>query len=295
MTRKDILILKGDSVNVERTGSYSTWKNLASLGEDNYFLEQYSDMIFTIIGGEVSITSAVTGRDVGSYDLVYIRGIGQEEVRNTIALYLENRNKAFINSELKQRQFTSKLIQYVAFANKGLAVPDTVYANVIHREKALASLGTGFPIVVKSTTGSNGNDNFLVNSLDELNSLEITAACVMQPFLENQFDYRIVVAESDVLIAYKRVRSGDDYRNNISQGGSRELVKDLSGELTDMAVRAARAVNRDLAGVDILVAEKTGRPYILEVNFNYGTPAFDPETDADYFTKLASFLHRKAN
>lgn len=292
---KDILILKGDRPNTERTGSFLTWKSLTAIGNDNYFLEQYSDMVFTILNGEVSITSAVTGRDVASYDLVYIRDLGHEEVRNTIALYLEKRNKAFINSELKQRQFPSKLIQYVAFADAGLAVPDTAYANVKHRAKALASLGADFPIVVKSTTGSNGNDNFLVNSLDELNSLDMEAACVMQPFLENQFDYRIVVAESDILIAYKRVRGGDDYRNNISQGGSRELVKDLSGELAEMAVRAARAVNRDLAGVDILVAEKTGRPYILEVNFNYGTPAFDPETDADYFTKLANFLHRKAS
>ena len=295
MIRKDILILKGDRPNTEKTGSFLTWKNLTSIGKDNYFLEQYSDMIFTIINGEVSITSAVTGRDVASYDLVYIRDLGHEEVRNTIALYLEKRNKAFINSELKQRQYPSKLIQYVAYADAGLAVPDTAYANVKHRERALGLLGARFPLVIKSTTGSNGNDNFLVSSLEELNSLDMTAACVIQPFLENKFDYRIVVAENDILIDYSRFRSGDGYRNNISQVGRLELINDLPRELADMAVQAARAVNRDLAGVDILVAEKTGRPYILEVNFNYGTPEFDTKTDTDYFEKLANFLRKRAS
>jgi glutathione synthase/RimK-type ligase-like ATP-grasp enzyme len=296
MTKKDILILKGDRPNTEETGSYFTWKNLSETGPDNYVIEQYSDIIFSIINGEVRAVSAITGRDVSSYDLVYIRDITHEQVRNAIGLYLSHRKKHFINYELARSQYTSKLLQYIAFADAGLQVPNTVYADRKHLDKAFDLLGGVLPVVIKSTTGSNGNDNFLVRSSSELHELPITSEFVMQTYIDNQFDYRFVVAEDVVLIAYKRLRGGgDNYRNNISQGGKRELVETITPELSQTAVLAAKTLSRNLSGVDILVDETNGQPYVLEVNFNYGTPRFEAEITNEYFVKLADYLHKKAS
>jgi glutathione synthase/RimK-type ligase-like ATP-grasp enzyme len=293
--KKDILILKGDRPNDVITDSYLSWKSLQRLGSDRYFLEQYSDIIFTILDGEVSCISAVSGRDLASYDLVYIRGITHEEIRNSIALYLQKRQKKFINSELKQTQYTSKLLQYVAMAQAGVAVPDTVYANFRHRAKAFELLSTSYPVVAKSTTGSNGNDNFLIKSKKELLEVGADINLVIQPFIPNSFDYRVVVASDKILIAYKRTRGeSGDYRNNVSQGGERSLVKELPKDVEDMVKRASSTLGRDLSGVDVIQDSDTKKLYVLEVNFNYGTPILDDEVMDEYFLKLAQYLHDSA-
>jgi glutathione synthase/RimK-type ligase-like ATP-grasp enzyme len=294
MDKKNILILKGDRPNTSDTGSYFTWENLKRLNQDEYFLENYSDIIITIIDGNVQFVSAVTGRDLASYDLVYIRDITHEEVRNALAMYLTHHQKKYINNELGRSQYTSKLLQYVALGLAGLPVPNTVYASAVHREKASYLLGD-YPLVAKSTTGSNGSDNFLVSTVYELNKINPHGAFVLQSFIPNLYDYRIIVADDDILLGYKRIRRDEsDYLNNVSMGATRELVQEIDDDIRTTAIAAAKILGRNLSGVDILQNKETGRYVILEVNFNYGSPRFESHILNNYFEKLAAYLNKKA-
>lgn len=291
---KEILILKGDRPNESATGSFFTWENLQRFGSDQYFLEQYSDIIISLINGELRCVSATTGRDIASYDLVYIRDITHENVRNTIAMYLSSNGKKFINSELQNTQYTDKLLQYVAFSLAGLPIPNTVFADKKYRVKAADLLS--YPLVVKSTTGSNGRDNFLVHTSEELEKLEVSDNFVLQTFIPNQFDYRVIVADDTVLLGYKRVRQDDStHKNNVSQGANRELVDGLTNHIRDTAVSAARVLGRNISGVDILENTETGELVILEVNFNYGSPRFEAPILEKYFRDLAQYLNKKAS
>lgn len=294
MDKKNILILKGDRQNTSDTGSYFTWENLKRLDRDEYFLENYRDIVISIIDGNVQFVSAVTGRDLASYDLVYIRDITHEEVRNALAMYLTHHQKKYINSELGRSQYTNKILQYVALALAGLPVPDTIYASVDHRKKASQLLGN-FPLVAKSTTGSNGSDNFLLSSIDELKNINPDTAFLLQSFIPNLYDYRIIVADDEVLLGYKRVRKDEtEYLNNVSRGATRELVQEIDDAIRTTAIAAAKVLGRNLSGVDILQNKETGQHVILEVNFNYGSPRFENEILDNYFEKLASYLNKKA-
>lgn len=294
MEKKNILIMKGDRPNTSNTGSYFTWENLKRLNQDEYFLENYSDIVISIIDGNVQFVSAVTGRDLASYDLVYIRDITHEEVRNALAMYLTYHQKKYINSELGRSQYTSKILQYVALGLARLPVPNTVYASAVHREKASQLLGD-YPLVAKSTTGSNGSDNFLVSSVDELNKINPDTAFVLQSFIPNLYDYRIIVADDEILLGYKRVRRDESqYLNNVSKGATRELVREIDDAIRTTAVAAAKVLGRNLAGVDILQNKDTGQIVILEVNYNYGSPRFESHILNNYFEKLAAYLNKKA-
>jgi RimK family alpha-L-glutamate ligase len=79
-------------------------------------------------------------------------------------------------------------------------------------------------------------------------------------------DVRAFVVGDRVVGAIERrsAEGGPEWRTNYSRGGGVRPLE-LSRAWTDMAVRAARAVGADYAGVDLLPADD-GTVYTLEVN-----------------------------
>ena len=65
-------------------------------------------------------------------------------------------------------------------------------------------------------------------------------------------------------------RRADGWRTNVSRGG-RATATTLPAAWADLAVRAARAVGAEYAGVDLLPADD-GTVYVLEVN---GIPGWE--------------------
>lgn len=290
-----ILILKGDRAD-DDSGAYKTWWALKGQASgDEYFLENYRDIAFAIRDGRVSCFSLKTARDLASYDLVYIRDIVYEHERNAIALYLQGKGRRFINREAALFQHRSKLTQYIAMAQAGIPVPDTFYAQSQELPQLAERYQLGFPLIMKSITGSNGADNVLVSSREDLPRTTISQA-ILQPYIPNAYDYRVVVAGQEVLVAYKRIRAAGsvDHKNNVAKGAVRELVYELPTEVRDLALAAAKALRRDISGIDILPNSETGEYFVLESNASFGMAPSDEEIGAHYFKQLAKYLHRQA-
>jgi glutathione synthase/RimK-type ligase-like ATP-grasp enzyme len=287
----DILILKGDR-EPSKSGAHSMWLALKQIGNANYFLENYSDVVFRINNGEVSCFVYDSGRDVASFDLVYVRDFhGFEHERNAVALYLSQKNRRFINDDTRRFQHISKLTQYMALAGNNVPVPDMIYA----KQEYLADLGEGmFPAVLKSVVGSNGANNVLVRNPGDLARIAVPKG-VLQPFIPNDHDTRVIVADANVLLAYKRVRGNQqDHRNNVAVGARREVMTDAPNDLTALAITAARTLGRNVAGVDIIQNQETGGYYVLEVNFNFGMAEVGDGIAQQYYRKLADYLLKKA-
>jgi glutathione synthase/RimK-type ligase-like ATP-grasp enzyme len=287
----DILILKGAREPAE-SSAHKTWQALQEIGNAQYFLESYADIVFRITNGEVSCYSYASGRDLGSYDLVYVRDFhGYEHERNAIALYLTHKSKRFINEDVGSFQHISKLTQYIALAINGVPVPDMVYAKPAY----LAEMNDmAYPAVLKSVVGSNGKDNVLVQDREGLSQQAVEHGA-LQPFIPNDSDMRVVVADGEVLLAYKRIRSNpNDHRNNVAFGARREVIADLPEQVAHLAQKAARVVGRNLAGVDIIQDKETGNYYVLEVNFNFGMAEVEDGVAEQYYQRLAAYLERKA-
>lgn len=251
----------------------------------------YEDVI--VLMRNKAIKFLFDGAERGSeFELVYLRGISYAPLRHALASYFKSLGVQLVNTESLTFQSMTKLEQNVNFALAGVPIPDGVYVTEGgDLKQALSLLEAPFPLIAKSIAGRNGTDNELVASYNELLSLSFGDA-IIQSFVPNNFDYRVVVAGETVLASYRRIRGDADtgHKNNISQGGTREFVK-LPEELASMAVAAARSIGRELTGVDILTNNQTGESVVLEANFNFGTPDFEKQADEDaYYLTMAHYF-----
>jgi ribosomal protein S6--L-glutamate ligase len=103
-------------------------------------------------------------------------------------------------------------------------------------------------------------------------------------------DTRAFVVGGRVLGAIERRSTG--WRTNLARGGTARDVA-LSEEWSALAVRAAAAVGADYAGVDLL-ADRTGKVCVLEVNGIPGWKGLQEATRIDVAGRLVDFLALQA-
>jgi RimK family alpha-L-glutamate ligase len=156
------------------------------------------------------------------------------------------------------------------------------------------------PYVVKPRFGSWGREVYLCRDNGELElRLEALAhrrwfrrqGALVQSLVEpTGCDLRIVVAGDRVVGAVERRALPGEWRTNVALGATRRRVSP-SPAAGEAAVRAVAALGLDLAGVD-LVADETGRLYVLEVN---GAVDFDATYARHVFGATATALLERAH
>lgn len=75
-------------------------------------------------------------------------------------------------------------------------------------------------------------------------------------------DHRVFIVNGKAVGAM--VRHGSHWINNVAQGGRCEPL-DANGEIAELALAAAKAVDIDYCGVDV-IRDRQGKLYVLEVN-----------------------------
>lgn len=217
------------------------------------------------------------------------------EIAMALAKYMTSRKKAVLNGEILHFPAVSKLGEMVLMANKSIPMPDSFFV----RNKYLQSMvkqqklpaGFDFPLIVKSVVGSMGADNWLVKSfadLDAIVSVDRDDMLVVQQFIPNDFDYRVLVFGGSVRAVIKRSRldQAATHLNNTSAGALGEMIDlvDFPDYLKTIALSAAKATKRsDLAGVDIIIDSTNGNPYVLEVN---KSPQIETGSNVDIKTRI---------
>jgi len=83
-------------------------------------------------------------------------------------------------------------------------------------------------------------------------------------------DWRVDVVDGEVVGCYGRKAKAGDWRTNVTSGGS-VVLKEGNDELFEIALRAAKVTNLEIAGVDIIYDLEKEEYVVLEVN---GIPAF---------------------
>jgi len=90
-------------------------------------------------------------------------------------------------------------------------------------------------------------------------------------------DYRIDIVDGEFIACYGRKAPKDDWKTNITGGGS-IMLREPSEEAVNIALRAAKATGLEIAGVDLIYDLDREEYVVLEVN---GIPAFaTPEQEA---------------
>lgn len=212
----------------------------------------------------------IPGRTLPDYVVFTDKDIYLARQLELLGIPVFNRSKAIETSD-------DKIATYQQLGWKKLPIPDTIIAPKIFAkgtlDKDLFSVvieKLGLPMIVKEAFGSFGEQVYLIHSKEEL----INKAVALQgkPFLFQKFisssfgtDLRLQVVGDEVVAAMKR-HSSNDFRANITAGGSMEAYHPTNEE-KKLAVKAANAVDADFAGVDLLLGSD-GSPLICEINSN---------------------------
>jgi RimK family alpha-L-glutamate ligase len=175
---------------------------------------------------------------------------------------------------------TSKYLSYIAFTNNKINTPKTVpIAHSEDTERAFKELKTDFPVILKSSTGTQtGVGVVIVESLRSLNAIvqmillyNKYLPIIIQEYIKTDYDIRVVVCGGEIIGAIKRNVITGDVRSNVSLGADAEPF-----ELTDLeaseSIRIAAATKCILAGVDLIPSKnrEKEKPYCIEVNSNLG-------------------------
>jgi RimK family alpha-L-glutamate ligase len=171
----------------------------------------------------------------------------------------------------------------------GVRQPATAHVH----EVAVPSFGP--PYVVKPRFRSWGRDVYLCGDEDELRWrlgnlaqrrwFRRQGALVQALIQPTGRDLRVLVAAGRVVGAIERQAAPGEWRANVALGGERRRVVPSPAART-LALRAAAAIEIDLAGVDI-ASDETGRCYVLEVN---GAVDFNATYGDDVFATAAAAL-----
>ena len=136
-----------------------------------------------------------------------------------------------------------------------------------------------FPLILKGIAASRGKFNFLIKSSKELLKHlkeQSEVKFVVQSYIKNDHDYRILVLGKNPGYIYKRTRKNkNDHRNHAYLGAVEEEVVIKHQQIVKDIVKSAKVLKREIAGVDFIYDETTGKYFILEVNSN---PGFTFET-----------------
>ena len=232
---------------------------------------------------------------------------------HTLTKLLEKHGFFCINSLQAIEICENKYITGEKLLNAGLNTPRTALVqNKDSIDKALEDIGGEFPVIVKTLSGAGGVGVSIIESYESLTSTLQTlwkasnVEVLIQEKIESNYDIRIQVLtkkfnyhkskkDNVIILGYmRRNRVEKDFRTNHSLGGSVEKVK-ITPEQEEMAVKAAAAMGCHWCGVDIIVDEKTGKNYILEVNASPGTKGLEKAIGKTITGDIIDFIKDKDN
>lgn len=213
---------------------------------------------------------------IDAADLVVVRGMpggSLEEVvfRMDLLGRLAARGTPVVNSPRGLEIAIDKYLSLARMAAAGLPVPRTVVAQSPDAIRA-AWHSLGRDCVAKPIFGSRGrgiaritDEAALVPLIDAATAASPAGSVAyLQEFLPHDgWDVRILLVGQDAF-AIRRFAVGGEWRTNVSLGGRPEAFSPPA-DWVELARAAARAVETEIAGVDLLPAQD-GRVVVLEVN-----------------------------
>lgn len=160
-----------------------------------------------------------------------------------------------------------KIKQTTLFYMLGLPHPRTRMYYPRHHQDILRDFP--FPVVAKLPRRSaQGRGVFKITRSEELGRyLALTKVAYIQEYLPHDRDLRVVLINYEPVLAYWRIRCGQEFRTNLFQGGLISFDH-IPAEGVRLAQKAARACRFNDVGMDLIFCE--GVWYVIEANMKYG-------------------------
>jgi ribosomal protein S6--L-glutamate ligase len=235
------------------------------------------------------------GRVLTDYDAVLPR-IGASITRygtavlrqfEMMSVYTPNGSDAILRAR-------DKLRCHQLLAKQDIGLPTTVFGdNPDDTNDLLAMLGKP-PHVIKLNEGTQGAGVILTERLSSSRSViealrGLYATFLVQEFIaeSNGTDVRCFVVGGKVVAAMRRKARAGEFRSNLHRGGTATKVA-LSAAETDTAIRAAKVMGLNVAGVDLLRSKRG--PLVLEVNSSPGLEGIESTTGVDVAAEVIDYM-----
>lgn len=178
-----------------------------------------------------------------------------------------------------------KLRSLQLLAGKAIDMPITGFASSPLDTKEIIKTVGGAPLVVKLLEGTQGRGVVLAETPKAAESVinafkSLHANILVQEFIKEAQgkDIRCLVIDGKVVGSIQRQAAEGEFRANLHLGGTASSVK-ISTEERQIAIKAAKAMNLKVAGVDI-IRSSTG-PKVLEINSSPGLQGVEDVTGKD--------------
>ena len=183
-------------------------------------------------------------------------------------------------------------------ARHGIGLPVTGFAHNARDTEDLIAMVGGAPLVIKLLEGTQGVGVILGETHSAAKSTIEAFRGAKQNILVQEFikeakgvDIRCVVIGGKVVGSMMRRGATDEFRSNLHRGGSAEPVR-ITPEERSTAVRAARILGLNMAGVDLLRSHHGA--VVVEVNSSPGIEGIEKATGIDIADRVVQFLEANA-
>lgn len=259
-------------------GNYSTkrLKEEAILRGHTVKIIKYRDCYASIEKNNPAVS--YKGEDLTHFDAIIPR-IASNMTRygTAIVRQLEMQGVYTPSSSIAITRSRDKLRSLQLLAKAGVGIPKTIVSRNSADIDDLIDKAGGTPVIIKLARGTHGNGVVLAETKKAaksvLQALYITnedgTNVLLQEFVKESAgtDIRAFVVGGRVIASMQRKSLDDDFRSNLHKGGEGTIIK-LTEEETKMAIKAAKAMGLNVAGVDMMRSERG--PLILEVNASPG-------------------------
>ncbi len=241
----------------------------------------------------------VNGESLKDYDAIIPRIGASVTFYGTAVLRQFEMMGAFpLNESVAITRSRDKLRSLQLLSRKGIGLPKTGYAHDPDDIQDLIKMVGGAPLVIKLLEGTQGIGVVLAETRKAAESvieafMGLKANIMVQEYIEEAggADIRCLVIGDKVVAAMKRQAQPGEFRSNLHRGGSATLVR-ISPAERATAVKAARVMGLNVAGVDILRSKRG--PLVMEVNSSPGLRGIEDASGKDIAGMIIEFIEKNA-
>lgn len=187
-----------------------------------------------------------------------------------------------------------KLRSMQLLARHDIDIPKTVVANSTDSTDEVIDMVGGAPLIVKLARGSQGMGVMLAETRSAAKAIiqafySQKVNILVQEFIKEASgaDVRVFIVGGKIVGAMKRQAPEGEFRSNVHLGGEGIPIK-LTRAERQIALAGAKAMNLDIAGVDILQAERG--PLVMEVNAFPMFAGIEEVTNNDIAGKIIEYV-----
>ncbi len=239
------------------------------------------------------------GEELTGFDAIIPRiGASITFFGTAVVRQFEMMNVYSINESVAISRSRDKLRSLQLLARKGIGLPVTGFAHSTQYTKDLIKLVGGAPLVIKLLEGTQGIGVVLAETGKAAESVIEAFRGLKENILVQEFikeakgaDLRCFVIGDKVVAAMKRQGGEGEFRSNLHRGGNATLAK-LTPEERLTAVRAARIMGLNVAGVDLL--RSNHGPVVMEVNSSPGLKGIEAATEKNVAGMIINFIEKES-